>query len=82
LRGSLAHHIGGRRSVILLPYRVELSGHEVYRGVIVLSSAPVPLLGMEFLRTARKALYLDREYVLLIDEADIEESRRAFSERR
>ena len=55
---------------------VELSDTEVYRGTIILSEAADALVGMEFLRQAQRALYLDRNSVVLMDETDIGELRR------
>jgi hypothetical protein len=56
---------------------VELSDTlEVYRGTIILSEAADALVGMEFLRQAQRALYLDRKSVVLMDETDIGELRR------
>lgn len=53
---------------------VELS-HEAYRGLVILAAVPEPLLGMEFLRMARKAVYVDRNTVAILGEVETERLR-------
>ena len=67
---------GRSRSMPIGVGSVELSDTMVYRGTIVLSEAADALVGMEFLRQAQRALYLDRKSVVLMDETDIGELRR------
>ena len=58
---------------------VELPDSEIHRGIILLGDGADSLLGMEFLRQARKALYVDRKTVVLMDETNIDELRRKLS---
>jgi hypothetical protein len=58
---------------------VELSDMELYRGTIIISEAADALVGMEFLRTAQKALSVDRHAVVLMNEIDGGELRRSLA---
>ncbi len=70
---------GRTRSMPIGVGNVELSETETYRGTTILSEAADALLGMEFFRQAQKALYLDRQSVVLMDKTDIRELRRKLS---
>jgi clan AA aspartic protease len=78
-RATLVLADGKATSVVTGLGRVELSDSEIHRGIVLFGAGGDSLLGMEFLRQTRKALYVDRRSVLLIDEANVDELQRRLS---
>jgi predicted aspartyl protease len=74
-RSSFSLADGSTISMPTAAGRIELSPSETYRGIIILTEDEDALLGMEFLRVARRALYVDRKSVVLMDEAEGEKLR-------
>ena len=75
-RSNFAMADGSSISMHTAAGRIELSASEVCRGVIILTEDEDALIGMEFLRVARKALYVDPSSIVLLDESDSKELRR------
>ena len=69
-RSSFALADGSTISMPIAAGRIELSPSEVFRGIIILTDDEDALLGMEFLRVARKGLNVDRESVVIMDETE------------
>ena len=74
-RATLILADGNAATVLTASGSIQLSDSEIYRGVILLGEGAESLLGMEFLRQSRKALYVDRKSVVFMDETDIDELR-------
>src|ERR1035438_5946683 len=62
---------GGRVPTRIAIGTVEIESGERYKGTIALGNVVCPLIGMDFLRAAKKALYVDSRSVALLDEDEL-----------